>query len=94
MMENRERDRLENLSEGENMENRKKSNIGNIEENEQSRRPSGDQGFGSSQGRSSGSSGSSNIDRSGNLDENESSRSDRGSMGRDSNVDRSSEGRH
>jgi len=72
--------RPENLSEGGNMENRK-SNMENPRSNmdterEQSRRPSGDSGFGSSSGRSSGSSSSdsgsierddlnkSNVDRS------------------------------
>ena len=80
-MENRERDRLENLSEGENMENRNKGSMGNME-NEESRRPSGDKGFGSSSGRSSG---SSDIER-GDLNESQGSRSNRD----DDSVERSS----
>ena len=70
--------RSENLGEGGNMENRNKGSMGNME-NEESRRPSGDKGFGSSSGRSSGSSSgsNSNIER-GDLNENEGSRSNRG----------------
>lgn len=78
--------RSENLEEGGDMENRNKGSMGNME-NEESRRPSGDKGFGSSSGRSSGSSDmDSNIER-GDLNENEGSRSNRSDS-----VER--EGRH
>lgn len=86
--------RSENLDEGGNMENRNKGNWDNME-NEQSRRPSGDRGFGSSSGRSSGSGSNSDFDRGSDLNESSGSRSNRGgSMGSGSNSGRSSEGRH
>jgi len=76
--------RSENLGEGGNMENRNKdkmnSNSGSSMENEQSRRPSGDSGFGSSSGRSSG---SSDIEK-GDLNENQGSRRDRGDLDKSS----------
>ncbi len=65
--------RSENLGEGGDMENRNKGSMGNME-NEESRRPSGDKGFGSSSGRSSNI--DSNIER-GDLNENQGSRSKR-----------------
>ena len=71
----------ENLGEGGDMENRNKGGMGNME-NEESRRPSGDKGFGSSSGRSSNI--DSNIER-GDLNENQGSRSKRD----DDSVERS-----
>lgn len=79
--------RSENLGEGGDMENRNKGSMGNME-NEESRRPSGDKGFGSSSGRSSGSDNDSKRIDNGGLTENEGNRSKR-----DDSVDRS-EGRH
>jgi len=87
--------RSENLGEGGNMENRNRSNMNEERSNmdterEQSRRPSGDSGFGSSSGRSSGreSESSSHIER-GDLDEGQENRSRSGN--RDVGNSRSSE---
>jgi hypothetical protein len=75
--------RSEDLGEGGDMENRNKGGMGNME-NEESRRPSGDKGFGSSSGRSSGSKDIDSIER-GDLNENQGSRSNR----EDDSVERS-----
>lgn len=79
--------RSENLDEGkeETMENRDKTNRSNFDE-ESSRRPSGESGYGSSQGRQ----GSMDVERDSGLDKSQSDRS--GS--RSSNIGSSSEGEH
>ena len=82
--------RSENLSEteGETMDN-KNRNRSDFNE-EPSRRPSGDEGYGSSQGRQ----GSTDVERESNLNENESDRSRKsGSMG-SSNIGSSRDSEH